>query len=247
MTNDVETRHVAFELRSEVESDGLTFEGYAAVFNDWTQIEGRNGSWMERILPGSFDKTLSERTPPLLFEHGLHPMIGNMPLGSFTKITPEKRGLFVQARLSDNWMTQPVRDAIRDGAITGMSVRMIVPKDKQTWDHSEVRNGGIPRRSIKELMALDLGPVVFPAYLNTTASIRSRELLTGLEDPEIRAELARLLLATSEDRAAVPALDDEAGEQSAPPSDEPPAWHSPQTPSQRRAAAWLVLEGLNQR
>lgn len=244
-----ETRHVAFEMR-DVSSDGLNFEGYAAVFNDWAEIEGRNGKWLERFSPGSFDKTLGERTPAFLFNHGLHPMIGDMPLGVFTSIKPEKRGLFVQARMSDNWLTQPVRDAIRDGAITGMSVRMQVPHDKEKWDRSEVRTGGLPRRSILECKCFDAGPVVMPAYAKTTASLRSRELLDSFADPQVRAELARLLLATSEDGVdpdaadrAAQALDGEAGTPALP-VDEPTGGHSPRPRSQRVAIATLVLEGL---
>jgi hypothetical protein len=97
--------------------------------------------------------------------------------------------LFVRARLSDNWMVQPVRDAIRDGAITGMSFRFRVISDEWGTD----ADGG-ETRTIKEVELLELGPVVFPAYEQTSVAVRS---LVGALDDETRAELTRELDATS--------------------------------------------------
>jgi len=123
-------RHV--EFRADPSEDGLTLEGYAAVFNEYTEIDSWEGSFRERIAPGAFKKTLSERTPILQFDHGTHPLIGSLPLGVFTSIKEDDHGLRVKARLSDNWLVEPIRDAIRDGAITGMSFRFRVIRDQWT-------------------------------------------------------------------------------------------------------------------
>jgi hypothetical protein len=50
--------------------DGLTMQGTAAVFNDPTLIDSFEGRFWEQLAPGSFRKTLSERTPKLQFDHG---------------------------------------------------------------------------------------------------------------------------------------------------------------------------------
>src|SRR6266704_1496705 len=51
-------------------SDGRTFEGYAAVFNSPTRISGWEGDFMETISPGAFTRSLNDKMPALMFEHG---------------------------------------------------------------------------------------------------------------------------------------------------------------------------------
>ncbi len=160
-----EVREAPFEMAST--ADGLTLEGYAAVFNMPTQIRDYEGDFEEIIKPGAFQRTLSQRTPVLMFNHGKHPLIGDMPLGVIRRAEEDSKGLFISARLTDNWLVQPVRDAIRDGGIRGMSFRFTVPQGGDTWS---ARN---TKRAIHDLDSKELGPVVFPAYEPTTVSVRS--------------------------------------------------------------------------
>lgn len=218
-------RHV--EFRADPSDDGLTLEGYAAVFNEWTEIDSWEGNFRERIAPGAFRKTLSERSPILQFDHGTHPLIGSLPLGVFTSIREDEHGLRVKARLSDNWLVEPIRDAIRDGAITGMSFRFRVIRDK--WEKGRDK---VAERTISEVALYEAGPVVFPAYEQTTVGVRSREILTALDDPEVRVELARCLLTGTD----TPLAADITAE-----TDEPQT-HSTRTQAQRRAL--LALRNL---
>jgi HK97 family phage prohead protease len=177
------------EFRAEPSPDGLTLEGYAAVFNATTEINSWEGNFDEQIAKGAFAKTIRENKPVLQFDHGQHPMIGSIPLGTIKSIREDDHGLFIRARLSDNWLVQPVRDAIRDGAITGMSFRFKVINE--TWKQ---RQGNLPLRTITEVALFEAGPVVFPAYSQTSVGVRSRAVLTALADPDVRAELARALI-----------------------------------------------------
>lgn len=149
-------------------SDGLTFEGYAAVFNSPTRINDQDGEYDEVIAPGAFKRSIQNTKPVLMFDHGRHPLIGQMPLGQITHLEEDERGLFVRARLSDNWLIQPVRDAVAAGAIDGMSFRFEPKKD--TWTRQA---NGPKLRTLREVRMPELGPVVFPAYADTTASVRS--------------------------------------------------------------------------
>jgi HK97 family phage prohead protease len=162
------TRAVDFEL---VPSDGQTLDGYAAVFDSPTRISSMwEGEFDEVIKRGAFTRSLAERTPILMFDHGYHPLIGDMPLGPITDIEEDERGLHVIARLSNNWLIEPVRDAIREGAVTGMSFRFQVPADGETWIR---KKGETPLRILTDVTVPELGPVVFPAYEPTTVSVRS--------------------------------------------------------------------------
>lgn len=192
------------EFRAAPSPDGLTLDGYAAVFNEWTTIDSWEGTFRERIAPGAFKRTLDHRLPILQFDHGSHPLIGSIPLGRISSITEDDHGLRVRARLSDNWLVEPVRDAIKDGAITGMSFRFSVPVNGDLVVRGK---DGTLERTINEVALYEVGPVVFPAYEATSVGVRSREALEALQDPEVRSELARILTLGTDLRSPATAPD----------------------------------------
>lgn len=184
------TREVTFSAEST--GDGLTLEGYAAVFDSPTRIDSWEGTFDEQIARGAFSKTLQERTPIIQFDHGHHPLVGSIPIAVPEELREDDHGLYVRARLHDNWLVAPVRDAIREGSITGMSFRFNVVKESYSPGATDA-----PLRTITELKLYELGPVVWPAYEATSVGVRSK-IVDILDDPEARAELARaLVLGTS--------------------------------------------------
>lgn len=193
-------RHV--EFRATPTADGLTLDGYAAVFNAWTLIDSYEGTFRERIAPGAFKRTIGQHMPVLQFDHGTHPVIGSIPLGRITSIVEDTHGLHVKARLSDNWLVQPVRDAIVDGSITGMSFRFSVTAN---GDMLATGADGILERTITEVALYEVGPVVFPAYEQTSVGVRSRDAIDALTDPDVRREIAHAL-ARGTDLTGSPAI-----------------------------------------
>lgn len=198
-TDDV-TRTADFEVvRADQDGDGLTLEGYAAVFNQPTRIDSFEGEFDEVIAVGAFSKTISDKGPSgirLQFDHGHHPLIGSIPIGAIRQLREDDRGLFVSARLTDNWLIQPVRDAIDDGAIDGMSFRFRVVREE--WDETQEP----PLRTLKETELFELGPVVWQAYDTTTVGVRARQIADALTDEQTRVDVARALLSgTSADAA----------------------------------------------
>lgn len=200
ISSDPLVRSIGFDLIRRDDDDGMTLRGHAAVFNRWTTIDSWEGKFQERILPGAFTRTLQGQPAAkvrLQFDHGQHPMIGSLPIGAIKKLSEDNRGLYVEARLSDNWLVQPVRDAIDSGAIDGMSFRFQVLAE--TWEKEDT---DMPERSISEVRLIEVGPVVWPAYAGTDVGVRSQELAHSLRqicntidaDPGTRLEVANLLL-----------------------------------------------------
>lgn len=230
-----EVRYV--EFRASDDPDGRTLEGYAAVFNAWTEIKDQMGTYRERIAPGAFKRSLGQRTPVLQFDHGSHPLIGSLPLGSISVTREDRNGLFVRAKLSDNWLIDPVRDAIRDGGITGMSFRFRIVNE--LWGRG---SDGMEERTISEVELFEVGPVVFPAYEQTSVGVRSRAALSALQDAEVRTEIARILAAGTdvESLTETELLSDPDMIHSE--SDDSPAARHLSLPSrsQRRARMWLA-------
>jgi HK97 family phage prohead protease len=167
------TRSAPFEFELERDSggDGLTLEGYAAVFDSPTEINNHEGNFLETIAAGAFKKTLRDGRPVLQFDHGKHPMIGSLPIGKIEALKEDARGLFVRARLHAGQFYEPVREAIASGAIDGMSFRFSVVRDD--WTAPQGRR--LAQRNIQEVKLYELGPVVFPAYAATTVGVRDHD------------------------------------------------------------------------
>lgn len=214
-TKQAITRSVAFELtRAREDGDGLTMEGYAAMFNEPVRIRNRleamdlgldTPEFDEVIASSAFSKSIQDRTqwPLLMFDHGKHIMIGSMPLGVITHMRADDRGLFVRARLTDNWLTSPVRDAIAAGAVNGMSFRAEPLQERVD------RTANPPKVVRTELRAVELGPVVNPQYDTTTVTVRSKAIADALDDPQARQDLVRALLSPGQDvqRAVIGSTD----------------------------------------
>lgn len=201
----------------EENSDGLNIEGYGAVFDSTTEIHSWEGSFLEKIRKGAFRKTLREQTPKMQFDHGHHPLLGGLPLGKWNETKEDDQGVFAQGRLFDNWITQPFRDAIAEGAVDGMSFRFSVVREewrdaqgkKISDDHElfELLYFGVEgderlplTRELIEVKAPEMGPVVWPAYKDTSVSARSADGGTLTIDlgalrsnPRILADVAALV------------------------------------------------------
>ena len=230
--------------------DGLTLDGYAAVFNRETVIDSWEGRFKERIAPGAMKKSFRENPPRVQFDHGHHPLIGSIPIGSIESVSEEvdaarapEGGAHVIARLHDNWLVQPVRDAIASGSVDGMSFRFSVVREewhdhegkkitdedalrealRRTW-YEEVPDEELLLRTLKELRVPELGPVVWPAYADTSVGVRSVTLdISRLNEPEEQNKLAQLvLMADRADSEAPPATSPEAGQHAEGSNDTPP-------------------------
>lgn len=259
---DDRTIEVPFALARDTdeESDGLTLEGYAAVFNSPAEIRDLSGEYDEVIMPGAFARTIKARMPALMFNHGKNALWQNMPIGRIEELREDERGLFVRAKLTDNWLIHPIRDAIRDGAIKGMSFRFSVPDGKAT--KTRQANGRNLVR-IREVKLVELGPVAMPAYSETSVAVRSlvdagtdpNEMIAAVsaDTTDVLAELERLreqidAFATTETTVTVDVVDtseelarEDTSEEPVEVLSDPAPSHSPSTPEERKQFARKAL------
>lgn len=247
-------REAPFKLRAadddEAGSDGLTLDGYAAVFNRETIIDSWEGRFKERIAPGAMKKSFRENPPRVQFDHGRHQLIGSIPIAALEAGYPREEtdpvlapegGAHVVARLHDNWLVQPVRDAIASGTVDGMSFRFSVVREqwheadgkritdeeklrdllRRTW-MEDVADDELLVRTLQELRVPELGPVVWPAYTDTSVGVRSVVIdLSRLGDPEERNKLAQAVLLADRADSDEPPLTPEAEEHSEQSNDTP--------------------------
>jgi len=167
--NDV-TRAVPFEVTKFTDiATGYRFEGYSMMWDKPTRINSWEGEFDEQIKRSAPRKSIRERTPVMQFDHGRHPMFGSIPIGNFVEIREDEAGLFTVGELHRDPMWGPLHEALRSGSIKGMSFRFDVIKER--WGTGP---DGIATRDLVEIRISEMGPVVFPAYSETTAAIRDR-------------------------------------------------------------------------
>ncbi len=177
---EIRSFHVA-ELRvidGTGEGDAATppqLDGYPSVFN----VKSEDlGGWREIILPGAFDKTIQEADVRALINHDPNLVIGRTKNQTLT-LKPDIHGLRMNVQLPDTTYAKDLMVSVKRGDIDQMSFAFQVVRDQ--WQ--EVNNGGeAPEitRMVREVKLLDVSPVTFPAYPQT--SVYARSMATELRN-----------------------------------------------------------------
>ena len=181
MAESIHTRAASFdladfEIRASADDDGLTVAGYIARFGQPTTIRDFMGEYTEELKRGAFTRTIAERGAAkvkMQLDHGHDTLFGNLPIGVWTDLREDRKGLYGEGRILDTWHTIPVRAAIEAGAVDGMSFRFKVVRED--WKKA-TKAGELDHRTISEVALFEAGPVVFPAYEGTTVGVRSAAL-----------------------------------------------------------------------
>jgi len=168
-----------FELKREPDQNG-EFEGYASVF-------GVVDQGMDVVVRGAFSKSLgSGRKVKMLWQHDQ-----SQPIGKFTEIKEDERGLFVKGRLLKE--VQQGREAmamLREDVIDSMSIGY------RTVEAIEEGNGSV--RKLMEVDLFEISLVTFPmlpsAKITDVKSIQTeREFERFLRDAGYSRKVAAAL------------------------------------------------------
>jgi len=158
---EVRTNSVDFEVRAE--GDGMTFTGYASVFNSPSQDLG---GFIEYVAPGAFKRSLQSRNEvKLLWNHDAGEPLASLRGGSM-QLVEDEVGLKVTATLPQTSRGKDVAELLRLKTIDSMSFGFNVIKD--TWS----RDG--QTRTLDSVRLFEVSIVSFPAYEATTAQVRSQ-------------------------------------------------------------------------
>lgn len=181
----IETRVSPTDFEVRETSEGMTFEGYAALFDSPSQAL----PFVERIAPGAFTRSLKSRNEiKMLWNHDSGEVLGSTRAGTL-QLTEDDRGLKVWAMLPNTSTGRDAAELIRRGDVDSMSFGFSVPRGGDSWsaDGSE--------RTLEEIRLHEVSIVAFPAYEGTagTTSVRGLERLAERADVDADA-LADALL-----------------------------------------------------
>ena len=174
---EVRVNSTEIEVRSE--GDGMTFSGYASVFDSPSEDLG---GFIEYVAPGAFKRSLQARNEiKLLWNHDTSEPLASVRGGSL-QLVEDSRGLKVTAKLPNTTRGRDVAELLRSKVIDSMSFGFNVIKD--SWSN----NGSV--RTLESVRLSEVSVVTFPAYTATTATVRS--LQPTIDADELATALLKL-------------------------------------------------------
>lgn len=171
MTEKIETRRLTvndFEVRQGPAGDGMSFSGYAAVFNS----DSEPLPFVERIAPGAFKRSLKSKNNIRMYLNHDSSMLLATTRAKTLRLMEDERGLKVEADLPDTTVGRDLSTLIQRGDVDSMSFGFSVPPRGDSWSD----DGMV--RELKEVRLYEVSVVTgFPAYQATSASVRSLDQL----------------------------------------------------------------------
>lgn len=168
MSDKMETRTTPItDIEFRDTGDGMSFSGYAAVFNS----PSAPLPFVESIAPGAFARSLKSRNNVfLLWSHDT-----SMPLASTRsktmQLAEDSKGLVVDAMLPNTSQGRDAAELLRAGVVDSMSFGFSVPPGGDHWSEDG------SQRELRQVRLHEVSVVAFPAYSKTSASVRSIDAL----------------------------------------------------------------------
>jgi HK97 family phage prohead protease len=191
-TSTIERRFtiVAVELRGD--SGKRNIGGYAAVFNKLSQ---NLGGFVEQLAPSAFNKSRGDGWPDVLarFNHEDAGLLGTTNSGTL-KLKIDEFGLLYD--VDPPTARSDIVELVQRGDVAKSSFAFRVPPGGDEWGTTDQ---GFPLRTLLSVQLVDVAPVTIPAYLDTTAALRSLADKVGADLDEVRSaaqndQLARYIV-----------------------------------------------------
>ena len=162
METDIERRSITLTEFRLTEDKSPKIIGHAAMFNSLSELMF---DFREKIAPGAFSKSLKKDDIRALFNHDANYILGRNKAGTL-RLKEDEKGLAIEIDPPQTTWARDLQESIRRGDISQMSFGFSVVKD--SWEHSKKEN----IRTLEEVRLFDVSPVTFPAYPETTVSVR---------------------------------------------------------------------------
>jgi HK97 family phage prohead protease len=202
---EVRTNSVEFEVRAE--GDGMSFTGYASVFNSPSEDLG---GFIEYVAPGAFRRSLQSRNEvKLLWNHDAGEPLASLRGGTM-QLVEDDRGLKVTAQLPNTTRGRDVAELLRTKVIDSMSFGFNVIKDSWSADGKT--------RTLESVRLFEASIVSFAAYPATTATVRSTD--QAIDPDRLADALLRLESGDDLDEAQATLITDVVGKLKAQPDAE---------------------------
>lgn len=174
---DIERRSFRVaDLRVAVDPAGKEppkLQGYAAVFN---QLSEDLGGFREQIAPGAFKNTLANDDIRALFNHDPNMVLGRNKAGTL-RAREDQNGVAFEVDVPDTQCGRDLLVSVKRGDISQCSFAFTTNSD--TWNNGA---DGTVTRTLNDVTCMDLSPVTYPAYPQT--SVKARSYIESLKESQ---------------------------------------------------------------
>lgn len=163
---DVERRFTSVPVEVRATED-RTIGGYAAKFVP--AVSQNLGGFKEQIAPGAFNRSASQGWPDVQarYNHEDSMLLGSTGGGSL-RLAVDNVGLTYEVDMLDDAISERIYKLVKRGDVRQSSFAFVADDDE--WESDDT---GFPLRTLQQVRLVDVAPVNSPAYLDTTAAVRS--------------------------------------------------------------------------
>lgn len=160
------------ELRAGKDGSPGTLAGYAIVYNSLSQ---NLGGFVERVSPGAADKSIADGVRVLArYNHDDNFLLGATDSGT-VRLSTDSTGVLYEVDLPDTSVGRDLAVLAARGDVRHSSFAFYTIDDE--WGYTAQ---DFPLRTLNAVQLVDVAPVNTPAYMDTTAAMRSLAAATDL-------------------------------------------------------------------
>jgi hypothetical protein len=173
--SDAERRFTSVPVEIRAATDKRSIGGYAAKFVP--AISQNLGGFKEQIAPVAFNRSASQAWPDVQarYNHEDSMLLGTTGGGSL-RLSVNDTGLQYEIDMLDDAISERIYKLVQRGDVRQSSFAFISDVDEWSTDDT-----GFPLRTLHQVRLIDVAPVNAPAYLDTSAAVRS--LATKFDAP----------------------------------------------------------------
>lgn len=190
----IERRYTSIVVELRAQGDKRSIGGYAAIFSRYSQ---NLGGFVEEVRGTAFNKSRGDGWPDVLarYNHDDNMLIGTTGGGTL-RLAVDDTGLLYD--VDPPASRQDIVELVQRGDVRKSSFAFRTPKGGDEWSTTDQ---GFPLRSLVSVQLVDVAPVNTPAYLDTSAGLRSLADLKQVDFEEVRSmadsnDLGRLFVRT---------------------------------------------------
>jgi HK97 family phage prohead protease len=167
------------ELRAE-DSGKQWITGYGAVFNS---VSRNLGGFVEIIDPGAFQRAMTEGYPGAVarYNHDSNMLLGTIGGRTMSLRIDRRMGLWYEVLPPQS--RADILELVARGDIRHSSFAFRVAPGGDEWT---VTDTNYPLRRVHDVDLVDVAPVVNPAYVDSTAGLRSLATKFSADPEEVR-------------------------------------------------------------
>jgi hypothetical protein len=165
--NQIERRSLTIkELRISGDDAGPIIEGYASIFESWSEELGGNSPFREKVVKGAFAETIEKDDIRCLFNHDPNYVLGRNKSDTL-ELEEDDKGLKVLIKPPKCQWAKDLLVSVKRGDISQMSFGFACELDKWSLeDNCDVRE-------LLKVKLFDVSLVTYPAYRQTECDVRT--------------------------------------------------------------------------